>query len=120
MLCWLIAIGKLRHVAFQIQPRKHEQVCPSLMHRPGATPAEDGSIGPPRVIDCKTSSPICELVQRTIYTSTVGALICAGARIDCFPLTASTLKMSMQLQLPASNSTFPRKRFTHSCLVSTA
>lgn len=30
---WLVVIGKINHVTFLIQPRKHEQVCLSLMHR---------------------------------------------------------------------------------------
>lgn len=51
--------------------------------------------------DCATASRMCRLVQSTIYINTVGDLICVGARIDCFPLAASTFEMSMQLQLPA-------------------
>lgn len=52
--------------------------------------------------------------------NTVGDLICVEARIDCFPRTASTFKMSMQLQLPTPNSKFPMKWLTHSYLVSSA
>lgn len=36
VLWWLVVIGEISHVTFLIQPRKHEQVCLSLMHRPRA------------------------------------------------------------------------------------
>lgn len=80
---------------------------------------EHGNIGLFRVIDHATPSHICRLLQRTICISTVGDLICVEARIDCFPLIASTIKMSMQLQLPTCNSKFPMKIWTCSFFVST-